>query len=190
MAIVDRHPLALPAGRDGATVEPLGVFARPRAKTGWRSWVTTVDHKRIGIMYGVGAFTFFLIGGIEALLIRIQLASPNNKVLSPELYNQVFTIHGITMIFLVIMPLAAAFANFLLPLQIGARDVAFPRLNAFSFWCFLFGALFFNSSWFLGGGADGGWFNYAPNSSVTFSPGHGIDFYAVGLLITGIASLV
>jgi cytochrome c oxidase subunit 1 len=98
--------------------------------------------------------------------------------------------HGVTMIFLVVMPLAAAFANYLIPLQIGARDVAFPRLNAFSFWCFLFGALFFNSSWFLGGGADGGWFNYAPNNSVTFSPGHGIDFYAVGLIITGIASTV
>jgi len=120
MAIVEREPLALPPGSGGVALDPLGVLARPRSSTGWRSWVTTVDHKRIGIMYGVGAFAFFLIGGMEALLIRIQLASPNNKVLSPELYNQVFTMHGVTMIFLVVMPLAAAFANFLLPLQIGA----------------------------------------------------------------------
>src|SRR3546814_2560383 len=99
--------------------------------------------------------------------------------------------HGGTMLYLVVMPIGAAFANFLIPLQIGARYVAFPRLNAFSFWCFFFGGLFFNSSWFLGGGAaDGGWFAYAPNTSVIFSPSHGMDFYAIGLQITGIASLV
>ena len=98
--------------------------------------------------------------------------------------------HGVTMIFLVVMPLGAAFMNYLMPLQIGARDVAFPRLNAFSFWCFLGGGLFLNTSWFLGGGADGGWFAYAPNTGVAFSPSHGMDFYALGLQITGIASLV
>ena len=150
-------------------------------------WLTTVDHKKIGIMYGVAAMFFFVIGGAEALLIRIQLATPNGTLLSPEVYNQVFTMHGVTMIFLVAMPMGAAFANYLLPLQIGARDVAFPRLNALSFWVFLFGGLFLNSAWFFGGGADGGWFNYAPNSSVTFSPSNGIDFYALGLQITGIA---
>ena len=132
-------------------------------------------------MYGVAAFFFFLVGGIEALLIRIQLARPGNDLLSAETYNQVFTMHGVTMVFLVIMPMAAAFANYLLPLQIGARDVAFPRLNAFGFWCFLSGGIFLNSSWFLGGGADGGWFAYAPNTGVVFSPGHGIDFCALGL---------
>jgi len=141
-------------------------------------------------MYGVAAMFFFVIGGAEALLIRLQLATPNGTLLSPDVYNQVFTMHGVTMIFLVAMPLAAAFANYLLPLQIGARDVAFPRLNALSFWIFLFGGLFLNSAWLLGGGADGGWFNYAPNSTVTFSPSHGIDFYALGLQITGIASLI
>ncbi|MGH9245548.1 MAG: cytochrome c oxidase subunit I [Acidimicrobiales bacterium] len=185
------EPLALPPG-DGAGdgFRPLGVFTRPTTTTGWRSWVTTIDHKRVGMLYAVTGFFFFLVGGIEALLIRIQLAQPNGTVLSAEVYNQVFTMHGITMIFLVIMPLANGFANYLLPLQIGARDVAFPRLNAFSYWIFLFGALFLNSSWMLGGGADGGWFAYAPNTNPVFSPGHGMDFYAVGLQIVGLASLV
>ena len=191
MAIIDQ-PLAIGAGDDVHDVadRPLGSLTRPLQSGTWREWLSTVDHKKIGIMYGVAAMFFFVIGGAEALLIRIQLATPNGTLLSPEVYNQVFTMHGVTMIFLVIMPLAAAFANYLLPLQIGARDVAFPRMNALSFWVFLFGGLFLNSAWLLGGGADGGWFNYAPNSSVTFSPTHGIDFYALGLQITGIASLV
>ncbi|MCL4115976.1 UNVERIFIED_CONTAM: hypothetical protein GTU68_063320 [Idotea baltica] len=133
---------------------------------------------------------FFTIAGLEALLIRIQLAVPDNQFLSENIYNQAFTMHGVTMIFLVVIPLGAAFANYLIPLQIGARDVAFPRLNAFSFWCFLAGGLFLNTAWFLGGAPDGGWFAYAPNTSVTFAPGAGMDFYALGLQITGIASLV
>ncbi len=192
MAIVEREPLALPAGAGGGggSLARLGVLARPRTSTGWRSWVSTVDHKKIGIMYGAGAFFFFLVGGIEALLIRLQLAQPDGKVLSAAVYNQVFTMHGLTMVFLVVMPLASAFANYLLPLQVGARDVAFPRLNALSLWIWLFGGIFLNTSWFLGGGADGGWFNYAPNSGLVFSPHHGIDFYAVGLQIIGIASLI
>jgi cytochrome c oxidase subunit 1 len=190
MALVEREPLALPSGRGGVAVEPLGVLARPKSKTGWRSWVTTVDHKKIGIMYGGFAFMFFLIGGIEALLIRVQLASPNGKVLSAALYNQLFTTHAVTMVFLVIMPMAAAFANYLLPLQVGARDVAFPRLNALSLWVWLAGGLFITSSFFLGGAPDGGWFAYAPNTGVAFSPSHGMDFYALGIIITGIGSLV
>ncbi|HKY16525.1 MAG TPA: cytochrome c oxidase subunit I [Microthrixaceae bacterium] len=190
MALTARTPLELESGTSAPTSRPLGVFARPTATTGWKSWFFSVDHKKIGIMYGVGSFFFFLVGGVEALMIRAQLARPDGKLLSADLYNQVFTMHGVTMVFLVIMPMAAAFANYLLPLQIGARDVAFPRLNAFSFWAWLAGALYFNTSWFLGGGANGGWFNYAPNSGVLFSPGHGIDFYTTGLLITGIASTV
>ncbi|MCU1498263.1 MAG: putative cytochrome c oxidase subunit I/subunit [Acidimicrobiales bacterium] len=182
-------PLALGSGGQ-LTTRPMGVFARPGEVKGWRSWVTTVDHKKIGIMYGASALFFFLIGGIEALLIRIQLAQPDGKFLSAEMYNQVFTMHGTTMIFLVVMPIGAAFMNYLLPLQIGARDVAFPRLNALSFWVFLFGGVVLNSSWLLGGGADNGWFNYAPNNGVIFSPTHGIDFWNMGLLLTGIASLV
>jgi len=183
-------PLALGAG-DEVQTRPGGVFARPSSSTtGWRSWVTTVDHKKIGIMYGAAALFFFLIGGIEALLIRLQLATPEGKLLSADLYNQVYTMHGTTMIFLVVMPIGAAFMNYLLPLQIGARDVAFPRMNALSFWVFLFGGVVLNSSWLLGGGADGGWFNYAPNNGVIFSPSHGIDFWNMGLLLTGISSLV
>jgi cytochrome c oxidase subunit 1 len=181
--------LALPSG-NGQARAPLGAFTRPQSTTGWKSWLTTVDHKRIGIMYGASALLFFVMGGIEALLIRMQLAGPEQGLYSAELYNQLFTMHGVTMIFLVVMPLGAAFMNYLLPLQIGARDVAFPRLNAFSFWTFLAGGMFLNTSWLMGGSPDGGWFAYAPNTSVTFSPGHGMDFYALGLQITGIASLV
>ena len=123
--------------------EPL-LVRRPRSSTGFWSWFTTIDHKRIGILYGVTAFAFFLVGGFEALLIRLQLAQPNGTILSADAYNQVFTMHGTTMIFLVVMPLSAAFFNFIMPIQIGARDVAFPRLNAFSYWTFLLGALFIN----------------------------------------------
>jgi cytochrome c oxidase subunit 1 len=182
--------LALPGGpalaRPGS---PLGVFTRPTTTTGWRAWVTTIDHKRIGVMYGAAAMVFFIIGGLEALLIRAQLWAPKQHLLSAETYNQVFTMHGTTMVFLVVMPIGAAFANYLMPLQIGARDVAFPRINAFSFWAFLFGGVFLNSSWLLGGGADGGWFMYAPNSGLLYSPTHGIDFWNLGLIITGVASL-
>ncbi|HEX7097075.1 MAG TPA: cbb3-type cytochrome c oxidase subunit I, partial [Acidimicrobiales bacterium] len=154
MAIVEQ-PLELGTGNGRVGYSPLGVFARPTTKTGWKSWLTTVDHKRIGIMYGAAALFFFVVGGIEALLIRIQLARPDGSLLSAEVYNQVFTMHGVTMIFLVAMPLGSAFANYLIPLQIGARDVAFPRLNAFSFWTFLVGGIFLNTSWFLGGAPDG-----------------------------------
>ncbi|HEX9718080.1 MAG TPA: cytochrome c oxidase subunit I [Actinomycetota bacterium] len=163
-----------------------GRLRRPTATTGFWSWITTVDHKRIGILYGFTAFLFFLIGGIEALLIRLQLARPDGTVLSAEAYNEFFTMHGITMIFLVVMPLSAAFFNYLIPLQIGARDVAFPRLNAFTYWAFLAGGLFIYSSFFLGGAPNAGWFGYAPLSTV--EPGNNMLFYALGLLMTGIAS--
>ncbi|MDQ3915559.1 MAG: cytochrome c oxidase subunit I [Actinomycetota bacterium] len=160
---------------------------RPTAKTGVWGWLTTVDHKKIGILYGATAFLFFIIGGLQAVLIRLQLAQPNGDVLSAEAYNQFFTMHGLTMIFLVVMPFGVALMNFFIPLMIGARDVAFPRLNAFSYWCFALGGVFLYSSFFLGGAPDGGWFGYAPLS--TSLPGNGMTFYSLGLQILGIASL-
>ena len=189
MAITEEPPLILEI-ESGETKPSTGAFARPTNAKGWRAWVFTVDHKKIGIMYGAVAMFWFFWGGIEALLIRSQLLTPDGTVLTAEQYNQIFTMHGTTMVFLVVMPLAAAFANYIVPLQIGARDVAFPRMNALGLWIFVFGGIFLNLSWFLGGGPDGGWFAYAPNTSVTFSPGAGMDFYALGLQIAGIASLV
>jgi cytochrome c oxidase subunit 1 len=153
------------------------------------SWITTTDHKRIGILYGVTAFAFFLIGGLEALLIRLQLAHSNNTLVSAETFNQLFTMHGTTMIFLAVMPLSAAFFNYIVPLQIGARDVAFPRLNAFSYWVFLLGGLFLNASFLVGAAPDGGWFGYVNLTSRQYSPGLNIDFWVVGLQVLGIASL-
>ncbi|HUF96547.1 MAG TPA: cytochrome c oxidase subunit I [Ilumatobacter sp.] len=187
MALIERTqtPAFVPATPSSS----YGVFRRPVETTGWKSWAFTIDHKKLGIMYGVAAFVFFLIGGLEALMIRAQLAGPEGTVLSADVYNQMFTMHATTMVFLFVMPMVAAFANYMVPLQIGARDVAFPRINAFGFWCFLFGGIFINTSWILGGAADGGWFMYAPNSSVPFSPTNGIDFWGMGLQITGIASL-
>ncbi len=159
------------------------------SKTGLWSWITTVDHKRIGILYGATAFAFFLMGGIEALLLRIQLGRPDNTFLSPEVYNQLFTMHGTTMIFLAIMPLSAMFFNYMIPLLIGARDVAFPRLNAFSYWVFLLGGLFLNSGFLFGAAPNQGWFGYANLTSNQYSPGLNVDFWMIGLQILGIASL-
>src|SRR4051812_41635762 len=116
MSTTDGTLRALPSGNGATAVRPMGVFARPRGTTGWRSWVTTVDHKKIGIMYGAASLFFFVIGGIEALLIRLQLATPNGKLLSADLYNQMFTMHGTTMVFLVVMPIGAAFMNYLMPI--------------------------------------------------------------------------
>jgi cytochrome c oxidase subunit I len=170
-----------------AVPQQRGLLSRPTATTGWWSWVTTVDHKKIGIMYAVTAFVFFLIGGMEALAIRAQLAQPNGEVLDANLYNQLFTMHGVTMIFLVVMPMGVGLMNFFIPLMIGARDVAFPRLNAFSYWVFALGGLFLYSSFVLGGAPDGGWFGYAPlNRSL---PSHGMTFYSLGLQMLGMASL-
>src|SRR5216110_3499928 len=172
-----------------ATLEPApvhrrSILRRPTSTEGFWGWITTVDHKRIGVLYFVTSFFFFLVGGLEALLIRSQLARPNGHVVTAEAYNQIFTMHGLTMIFLVVMPLGAAFVNYLVPLMIGARDVAFPRLNAFSYWLFLFGGLFLYSSFLLGGAPNGGWFSYAPLSTQPATHG---SFYALGLLLLGIA---
>ncbi|SRR5579884_954668 len=160
-----------------------------RVYRGIWSWVTTVDHKRIGVLYGVTAFAFFLIGGLEALLIRTQLAVPNNTLIHPDLYNQLFTMHGTTMIFLVVMPLSVAFFNIVVPLQIGARDVAFPRLNALSYWIFVTGGIFLNLGWLLGASPNAGWFSYANLTERAYNPGPGQDFWALGLLVLGTASM-
>ena len=158
-------------------------------KSGLWSWITTVDHKRIGILYGATAFLFFLMGGLEAMLIRWQLARPDNTFVTPEFYNELFTMHGTTMIFLAVMPLSAAFFNFFIPLQIGARDVAFPRLNAFSYWVFLLGGLWLNSSFLFHAAPNAGWFGYANLTSNQYSPGLNIDFWMIGLQILGVSSL-
>ncbi|MFM9132530.1 MAG: cbb3-type cytochrome c oxidase subunit I, partial [Actinomycetota bacterium] len=190
MAIIER-PSSAPAAPAVATPSSsLGALKRPMMESGWKSWLFTVDHKKIGIMYGVVAMFFFIVGGVEALLIRLQLALPDGKILNADVYNQMFTMHATTMIFLFAMPMAAAFANYFLPLQIGARDVAFPRLNALSLWLLVIGGIVLNLAWFLGGAADGGWFMYAPNSGPVFSPSNGVDFWTVGLQIAGVASLI
>src|SRR6476661_2428624 len=165
---------------------------RPKAITGFSSWFTTVDHKKIGILYGGTAMVFFVLGGVEALLIRLQLAGPNGSVLTAAQYNTMFTMHGTTMVFLVGMPLAVAFGNYLIPLQIGARDVAFPRLNMFGYWVVLFGGLFIYSGFLLGGAPNGGWFGYTPLTSTPVSggalPGIGPNFWCVGIVMLGIGS--
>ena len=163
-------------------------FARPTGYRGIWGWLTTVDHKRIGILYGATALAFFLIGGVEALIMRLQLAQPEQALIEPDLYNQLFTMHALTMIFLGVMPLGAAFFNFVIPLMIGARDVAFPRLNAFSYWTFLGGGLLLNWGWLAGSSPAAGWFAYANLTSTTFSPDQGMDFYVLGLAVLGVSS--
>ncbi len=198
----------------GAAGTGTGTVARPTSQTGLRSWLTTIDHKRIGILYGVSAFLFFMLGGFEAILIRIQLARPENTFVDLQRYNELFTMHGTTMIFLALMPMAVAFFNYIVPLQIGARDVAFPRLNAFSYWTFLAGAFILNLpvlaslpgtfayifgrlfSWVpqfnlpLGDLVpDQGWYGYAPLTTALFS-GREVDFWAFGIQVLGIASMI
>ncbi|WP_181348950.1 cytochrome c oxidase subunit I [Thalassobacillus sp. CUG 92003] len=151
-------------------------------------YLTTVDHKKIAQLYLVSGGIFFLIGGLEAMLIRIQLMQPNSDFISAGLYNEMITMHGTTMIFLAAMPLIFALMNAVVPLQIGARDVAFPFLNSLGFWLFLAGGLILNCSWFLGGAPDAGWTAYAPLSAT--SPGHGVDYYVIGLQISGAGTLI
>lgn len=159
-------------------------------------WIVTTDHKKIGLMYIASALMFLLIGGIEILLIRIQLARPESTFLSPDQFNQLFTLHGTTMIFFVAMPILFGFGNYLVPLMIGARDMAFPRLNAFSFWIFLFGALLLYYSLLGGKGLyggsgipDQGWFAYAPLTSIAFSKSHAADYWALGIFISGVGTI-
>jgi len=183
-------------GKDtAATAERPFIFTRPTAKTGLISWLTTVDHKKVGLLYGISSLFFFLVGGFEALLIRVQLAVPNNTFLSAQSYNELFTMHATTMIFLAVMPLSAAFFNYIMPLQIGARDVAFPRLNGFAFWVFLAGAIILNVGWFVKSGApDVGWFGYAPLTSTAYSnefaTDMSTDLWVLGLQVLGVSSVI
>jgi cytochrome c oxidase subunit I len=163
--------------------------AIPRPRRGWVTWLTTTDHKRIGILYLCTVLVFFVIGGVEALLMRIQLGTPENTFLTPEKYNQIFTLHGTTMIFLVIVPVWAGFANYFLPLMIGARDVAFPRLNAWSYWMFLFGGLALYGSLFFTP-PEAGWFSYVPLSLKEFSPSNGQEAWIYMAHLTGLASII
>jgi cytochrome c oxidase subunit 1 len=179
---------AIPAFRSDTTFLPLVVKLH--------DWVTTVDHKRLGILYIVYALVSLVIGGIEATIMRIQLIRPHNNFVSPDVFNRMFTMHGTTMIFFMAMPILFGFANYLLPLMIGARDMAFPRLNAFSFWMTAFGGvlLYFsflgaNGLYGAGNAPDVGWFAYAPLTSRTFSLGHSTDFWTLSLLVSGFGSI-
>ena len=174
-----------------ATIAQPGTLVSPVTKpaSGVWSWITTVDHKRIGLLYGVSALFFFLMGGLEAMIIRLQLIRPNNGVVSAAHYNELFTMHGTTMIFLAVMPLSNAFFNYIIPLQIGARDVAFPRLNAFAYWVFLLGGVILNMSWFFNQAPNQGWYGYAPLSDITWNPGRNVDFWMLGLQVLGVSSI-
>lgn len=156
----------------------------------WREWLTTVDHKKIGIMYILSAFLMLFRGGVDALLMRAQLAMPELSFLTPDHYNQIFTTHGVIMILFMAMPFMFGLFNVVVPLQIGARDVAFPFLNALSFWLFFWGAMLFNLSFVIGGSPDAGWLAYPPYSERMFNPGVGQDFYIWGIQISGIGSLM
>jgi cytochrome c oxidase subunit I len=181
------------------TIEGVGVVPQRKtfAETYVGQWLTTVDHKKIGIMYIVTAFFFFLVGGMEALLVRTQLAVPNGKVLDPETYNEVFTMHGLTMIFLFVMPMTVGLGNYIVPLMIGARDMAFPRLNAFGYWIVLFGGLFMSSSFLFNAAPNAGWFAYAPLTELNSgcfkayqcTQGLNMDFWVLGILLLGISSI-
>ncbi len=159
-------------------------------KAGWRGWIATVDHKRIGLRYIVTAFLFLIIGGVEALIMRVQLAQPNAHVLTPEQFSQLFSMHGITMIFLYALPVLSGFSNYLWPLVLGARDMAFPRLNALSYWVFLFAGIFMYASFPLGQAPNAGWFSYVPLSSLEYNPGPNIDVYALGMILLGVSTTV
>jgi len=165
-------------------------MAKNLPQTGIIGWLTTVDHKRIGVMYALTALFFLLLGGTEAMLMRTQLALPNNGVLPGPIFNGIVTMHGTTMIFLFVMPLSVAFFNFLIPLMIGAPDVAFPRLNALSYWIFLFGGLLLNSSYLFQTIPAAGWFGYANLTELRFNPTHSIDFWALGIQVLGLGSLI
>jgi len=170
------------------------VAEAPSLVTRLHGWVVTVDHKRLGIMYIVSGILFLLVAGSMATVIRLQLVVPNNHLVSPQVFNRLMTMHGTTMIFLVAVPILFGFGNYLIPLMLGARDLAFPRVNAFGFWLFLFGALLLYFSYIAGDGLSGagsapdvGWFAYAPLTEPPFSRGSSTDYWILGIALAGVA---
>jgi cytochrome c oxidase subunit 1 len=188
LATLEHAPTRSPRSTNGARPEIVvrGLRDRP---TGWLSWITTVDHKRIGIMYMVASLVFFCLGGVEALLMRTQLAKPENTVVSPHVYDGLVTMHGTTMVFLFAMPIIAAFANYLIPLMVGARDMAFPRLNALSFWLFLAGGIVLYTSIFFEP-PTAGWTMYAPLSDDAFLANNGADAWILMVHLTGLSTML
>ena len=188
--------LPLPGALPGVVDQTVARPARETYLEKVHSWIVTVDHKKLGILYIAYSLVFLLVAGLEAMVIRVQLAIPHNTFVSPQVYNRVFTMHGTTMVFFVGMPILTGFANYLIPLMIGARDMAFPRLNAFSFWMTAFGGLLLYYSFIGGVGLSGagsapdvGWFAYAPLTESAFSRGHSTDYWALSLIITGFGSI-
>ncbi|HEX4507564.1 MAG TPA: cytochrome c oxidase subunit I [Alphaproteobacteria bacterium] len=169
---------------------------RAKLKTIWETrpglagFLSSVDHKDVGIRYIVTAFVFLILGGVEALIMRVQLAKPEQSLLTPEQYNQLFSMHGMTMIFLYALPVLSGFSNYLWPLLLGARDMAFPRLNAFSYWIYVFAGIFMYAGFAIGAGPNDGWFNYVPYASRQYNPGMNMDFYALGMIFLGISTSV
>jgi cytochrome c oxidase subunit I len=187
-ATLFREPKLWRATYDSPTAEQLEKIWR--TAPGIRGWLSSVDHKEIGKRYLVTAFLFLVMGGIEALIMRLQLAGPNRTLLTPDQYNQLFTMHGVTMIFLYALPVLSGFSNYLWPLMLGSRDMAFPRLNALSYWVFLFSGIFLYSSFPVGLAPDAGWFNYVPYAAKAYNAGPNIDVYALGMVLLGVSTTV
>ena len=182
--------MAMPLAEDLRARERSKLHEIWETAPGIYGWFATVDHKRIGIRYLCTAFFFLLLGGCEALMMRLQLAQPNLRLLSPDAYNQLFSMHGITMIFLYALPMLSGFSNFLWPLLLGSRDMAFPRLNALSYWIYLCAGIFLYVSFPLGQAPNGGWFNYVPMTAKPYDPGLNIDVFTLGIIFLGISTVV
>ena len=182
--------MAMPLAEDLRARERIKLQEIWETAPGIYGWFATVDHKRIGVRYLYTAFFFLLLGGCEALMMRLQLAQPNLRLLSPDAYNQLFSMHGITMIFLYALPMLSGFSNFLWPLLLGSRDMAFPRLNALSYWIYLCAGIFLYVSFPLGQAPNGGWFNYVPMTAKPYDPGLNIDVFTLGIIFLGISTVV
>jgi cytochrome c oxidase subunit 1/cytochrome c oxidase subunit I+III len=183
-------PLAVEPTGAAATAERRHLLELWKSEDGLIGWISTVDHKAIGVRYIVTAFAFLIAGGLEALVMRVQLARPNQTLLTPDQYDQLFSMHGMTMIFLYALPVLSGFSNYLWPLLLGARDMAFPRLNAVSYWIYLAAGLFMYAGFAVGAGPNDGWFNYVPYANAQFNPGLNMDFYSLGMIFLGTSTTV